>query len=161
MTSDFFCAYWKIHYLCNMKPKLHLDWKKALIFLLVSAGLIYITQSALMSIGIILLLFVADNLLADWEYRRKTKRIFDDMRKEHEEKEKQDSRDKWEESNFRCTRCKGKRMYQFRIEDQTFKSRYVVYIYTESILCIKETMVMSLSFYWIVWSTTWFFRFVQ
>lgn len=77
-----------------MKPKLHLDWKKALIFLLVSAGLIYITQSALMSIGIILLLFVADNLLADWEYRRKTKRIFDDMRKEHEEKEKQDSRDK-------------------------------------------------------------------
>ena len=77
-----------------MKPKLHLDWKKALIFLLISAGLIYITKSILMSIGIILLLFVADSLLADWEYRRKTKRIFDDIRKEHEEKEKQDSRDK-------------------------------------------------------------------
>ena len=77
-----------------MKPKLHLDWKKALIFLLVSAGLIYITKSALMSIGIILLLFVADSLLADWEYRRKTKRIFDEIRKEHEEKEKKNSRDK-------------------------------------------------------------------
>lgn len=77
-----------------MKPKLHFDWKKALIFLLISAGLIYITKSILMSIGIILLLFVADSLLADWEYRRKTKRIFDDIRKEHEEKEKPDSRDK-------------------------------------------------------------------
>ncbi|KXB39987.1 hypothetical protein HMPREF1870_01812 [Bacteroidales bacterium KA00344] len=77
-----------------MKPKLHLDWKKALIFLLISAGLIYITKSILMSIGIILLLFVADSLLADWEYRRNTKRIFDDIRKEHEEKEKNNSRDK-------------------------------------------------------------------
>lgn len=77
-----------------MKPKLHLDWKKVLIFLFISAGLIYITKSILMSIGIILLLFVADSLLADWEYRRKTKRIFDDIRKEHEEKEKKNSRDK-------------------------------------------------------------------
>jgi hypothetical protein len=77
-----------------MKPKLNIDWKKALIFLLVSAGLIYITKSILMSIGIILLLFVADSLLADWDYRRKTKRIFDDIRKEHEADEKKDRKDK-------------------------------------------------------------------
>jgi hypothetical protein len=77
-----------------MKPKLNIDWKKALIFLLVSAGLIYITKSILMSIGIILLLFVADSLLADWDYRRKTKRIFDDIRKEHETDEKKDRKDK-------------------------------------------------------------------
>ncbi|MGI6243420.1 MAG: hypothetical protein ACOYJK_07820 [Prevotella sp.] len=71
-----------------MKPKLYLDWKKALIFLFVSAGLIYITKSILMSIGIVLLLFVVDSLLADWEYRRKTKRIFDELREEHKEKGK-------------------------------------------------------------------------
>ena len=71
-----------------MKPKLQLDWKKALIFLLVSAGLIYITKSILMSIGIVLLLFVIDSLLADWEYRRKTKKIFDELRERHEEEEK-------------------------------------------------------------------------
>lgn len=77
-----------------MKPKLYFDWKKTLIFLFVSAGLIYITKSVLMSIGIILLLFVADSLLADWDYRRKTKRIFDDIRKERGEEEKKNRRDK-------------------------------------------------------------------
>ncbi len=71
-----------------MKPKLHLDWKKALLFVLVSGGLIYITKSIWMSIGIVLLLFVIDSLLADWEYRRKTKKIFDELRKKHEEEEK-------------------------------------------------------------------------
>lgn len=83
-----------MRYLCIMKPKLRLDWKKALIFLFVSAGLLYITKSLLMSIGIILLLFVADSLLADWDYRRKTKRIFDDLRSEHEKKGNKDGGDK-------------------------------------------------------------------
>lgn len=71
-----------------MKPKLNLDWKKALLFLVVSAGLIYITGSIWMSIGIVLLLFVIDSLLADWEYRRKTKKFFDEMRKKYEEESK-------------------------------------------------------------------------
>lgn len=71
-----------------MKPKLHLDWKKALLFLVVSAGLIYITKSILMSIGIVLLLFVVDSLLADWEYRRRVKKTFSDLRKAREEEEK-------------------------------------------------------------------------
>lgn len=71
-----------------MKPKLHLDWKKALLFLVVSAGLIYITKSIWMSIGIVLLLFVVDTLLADWEYRRQVKKTFTELRKAREEEEK-------------------------------------------------------------------------
>lgn len=71
-----------------MKPKLHLDWKKALLFLVVSAGLIYITKSIWMSIGIVLLLFVVDSLLADWEYRRQVKKTFTELRKAREEEEK-------------------------------------------------------------------------
>ncbi|EFA43227.1 hypothetical protein HMPREF0645_2343 [Hallella bergensis DSM 17361] len=71
-----------------MKPKLHLDWKKALLFLVVSAGLIYITKSIWMSIGIVLLLFVVDSLLADWEYRRRVKKTFTELRKAREEEEK-------------------------------------------------------------------------
>ena len=71
-----------------MKPKLRLDWKKALLFLVVSAGLIYITKSIWMSIGIVLLLFVVDSLLADWEYRRQVKKTFTELRKAREEEEK-------------------------------------------------------------------------
>ncbi len=71
-----------------MKPKLHLDWKKILLFLLVSAGLIYITKSLLMSIGIVLLLFVIDSLLDDWDYRRRVRKTFTELRKGHEEEEK-------------------------------------------------------------------------
>lgn len=67
-----------------MKLKLHLNWKKIVLFLLVSAGLIYLTRSLLMSIGIVLLLFVVDALLANYEYRQQTKKIFEDLRDEHE-----------------------------------------------------------------------------
>ena len=72
-----------------MKPKLHIDWKKVLLFVLVSAGLIYITRSLLMSMGIVLLPFVVDSLLADREYRRRTRRLFDELRRRHEEEQKQ------------------------------------------------------------------------
>ncbi|MDO4952186.1 MAG: hypothetical protein Q4E49_09025 [Bacteroidales bacterium] len=77
-----------------MKFKYQFDWKKALVFLFVSAGLIYLTRSLLMSIGIVLLLFVIDGLLANWEYRRKTRKIFDELRKEHEDQLKQQSQQK-------------------------------------------------------------------
>ena len=70
-----------------MKNKLNIDWKKALIFFLVSAGLIYLTKSFWMSLGIILLLFVVDGLLANWDYRRKTRKIFDELKKMNEERE--------------------------------------------------------------------------
>ncbi|MBF1082429.1 MAG: hypothetical protein HXL34_08275, partial [Prevotellaceae bacterium] len=53
-----------------MKIKIRLDWKKAAIFLSVSAGLLYLTRSALMSIGIMMLLFVVDALIVNYEYRQ-------------------------------------------------------------------------------------------
>lgn len=69
-----------------MKLKLHLNWKKIVVFLLISAGLIYLTKSLLMSIGIVMILFVIDALIANYEYRQQTKKFFDDLRKEHEAK---------------------------------------------------------------------------
>lgn len=68
-----------------MKTKLHLNWKKIVVFLLISAGLIYLTRSLLMSIGIVMILFVIDALLANYEYRKQTKKIFEDLRREHEQ----------------------------------------------------------------------------
>ncbi len=67
-----------------MKLKIHLNWKKILLFLCVSAGLVYLTRSLLMSLGIVMLLFVADALIANYEYRRQTKKIFEDLRRERE-----------------------------------------------------------------------------
>ena len=66
-----------------MKFKIRLDWKKAAIFLLVSAGLLYLTRSALMSIGIMMLLFVVDALIANYEYRQQTRRFFEELRREN------------------------------------------------------------------------------
>lgn len=71
----------------SMKQKIHIDWKKVLLFLVVSAGLMYITRSVLMSAGVLLLLFVIDSLLANWEYRRKTRQIFKELREMHEKQE--------------------------------------------------------------------------
>ena len=65
-------------YLCNMKAKLDIDWKKFLVFFIVIGGLIFITKSILMTIGIVMLLLVIDRLIADWEENRKWK-------KEHEQ----------------------------------------------------------------------------
>ena len=66
-----------------MKFKIRLDWKKAIIFLLVSAGLLYLTRSALMSIGIMMLLFVVDTLIMNYEYRQQTRRLFEELRREN------------------------------------------------------------------------------
>ena len=66
-----------------MKFKIRLDWKKAIIFLLVSAGLLYLTRSALMSIGIMMLLFVVDALIVNYEYRQQTRRFFEELQREN------------------------------------------------------------------------------
>ena len=66
-----------------MKFKIRLDWKKAIIFLLVSAGLLYLTRSALMSIGIMMLLFVVDTLIMNYEYRQQTRRFFEELQREN------------------------------------------------------------------------------
>lgn len=67
-----------------MKLKLRLNWKKILLFLLLSAGLIYLTRSLLMSIGIMMLLFVIDALLANYEYRKNTDRLFAELKQRRE-----------------------------------------------------------------------------
>ena len=78
-----------------MKIKIRLDWKKAVIFLLVSGGLVYLTRSVLMSVGVLMLLFVADALIASYEYRRQTYRIFDELRSGKNEGEtRQDENDR-------------------------------------------------------------------
>ena len=59
-----------------MKWKLKIDWRKVVLFLVISAGLLYLTRSVLMAAGVIMLLFVVDSLISDWEYRRKTHELF-------------------------------------------------------------------------------------
>ena len=66
-----------------MKFKIRLVWKKAAIFLSVSAGLLYLTRSALMSIGIMMLLFVVDALIVNYEYRQQTRRFFEELQREN------------------------------------------------------------------------------
>lgn len=72
-----------------MKAKFHIDWKKSLVFLLVSAGLYFLTRSFTMTLGILLLLIVADFLLADWDDTRRRKREWrefeEELRKENKE----------------------------------------------------------------------------
>ena len=63
--------------------KIRINWKRILVFLFVSIGLIYITRSFLMSAGIFLLLFVADSVLARYDEDRR-------RRKQREEHEQQD-----------------------------------------------------------------------
>lgn len=65
-----------------MKAKFHIDWKKGLVFLLVSAGLYCLTRSFTMTLGILLLLIVADFLLADWDDTRKRKREWREFEEE-------------------------------------------------------------------------------
>ena len=51
-----------------MKWKLKIDWRKVGLFLVISAGLLYLTRSVLMAAGVIMLLFVADSDgISDWE----------------------------------------------------------------------------------------------
>ncbi len=73
-----------------MKNKLQLNWKKALIFLFCSGGLIILTGSFWMSLGFMLLLFAIDGVLANWEQRRKTKKFFEELKKSQEEKDDAD-----------------------------------------------------------------------
>jgi len=63
--------------------KIRINWKRILVLLLVSAGLVYITKSFLMSAGIFLLLFAADSLLARYDENRR-------RRKQSEEHEYED-----------------------------------------------------------------------
>ena len=48
-----------------MIKKLHLNWQKIAVFLLICAGLVFLTHSFWMSLGIMMLLFVVDALIAN------------------------------------------------------------------------------------------------
>lgn len=65
-----------------MKAKFHIDWKKFLVFLFVSAGIYCLTRSFTMTLGILLLLIVADFLLADWDDTRRRKREWREFEEE-------------------------------------------------------------------------------
>ncbi len=76
-----------------MKAKFRIDWKKALVFLLVSAGLSYLTRSFAMSLGILLFLIVGDYVVADWADTRRRKREWrefeDELRRKREDAQAQ------------------------------------------------------------------------
>ena len=72
-----------------MKWKLKIDWRKVVLFLVISAGLLYLTRSVLMAAGVIMLLFVIDSLISDYEYRHKTHELFKDIREQQEQKTKE------------------------------------------------------------------------
>ena len=76
-----------------MKWKLRIDWRKVVLFLVISAGLLYLTRSVLMAAGVIMLLFVVDSLISDYEYRRKTHELFKDIREQQEQKAKEKQND--------------------------------------------------------------------
>lgn len=76
-----------------MKWKFRIDWRKVVLFLVISAGLLYLTRSVLMAAGVIMLLFVVDSLISDYEYRRKTHELFKDIREQQEQKTKEKQTD--------------------------------------------------------------------
>ncbi|MDD6438442.1 MAG: hypothetical protein PUG09_10335 [Prevotella sp.] len=57
--------------------KVQIDWKHLLIFIFVCGGLILITHSFWMSLGIMLLILVADYILANLEVRSRRKKDYD------------------------------------------------------------------------------------
>ncbi len=59
-----------------------IDWKKFLVFFLVAAGLVFLTRSFMMSLGIFILLLVGDHFLAEYEERKRVKKEIDDILKE-------------------------------------------------------------------------------
>lgn len=57
-----------------MKQKINISWRQFLVFFIVICGIYYITWSFWMTLGIILLLFVADNFLKEYDDKRRRKR---------------------------------------------------------------------------------------
>lgn len=66
--------------------KYRLDWQKFLVFLFVAGGLVLITGSFLMSLGIFLLLLVIDYYLAQYEHKKQFEK---ELKERLEEKEKE------------------------------------------------------------------------
>ena len=86
-TRVSFCRYANFVYFCIMKYQI--DWIKVLVFFLVAGGLIFITGSFLMSLGIFLLLLIIDGLIAQWqskkEFAKKWTEMVEEEKKHHDE----------------------------------------------------------------------------
>ncbi|MGI6222956.1 MAG: hypothetical protein ACOYJG_05045 [Prevotella sp.] len=59
--------------------KFHIDWIKLLVFFLAAGGLILITGSFFMALGIMLLLLLADSLIAQWQHRKQFEKDLKDI----------------------------------------------------------------------------------
>ncbi len=57
--------------------KFKLNWKMFLIFFIVCGGLLYLTRSFLMTMGILLVLFVIDGVLKNIDDKRRRKEMSD------------------------------------------------------------------------------------
>lgn len=51
-----------------------LNWRHIVLFVVVVAALLWLTNSFLMSLGIVLLLFVADHFVQEWDEQRKNRK---------------------------------------------------------------------------------------
>ena len=54
--------------------KMKINWKKFLLFFVVIGGLLLITKSFWMTLGIVLLLFVVDHFLQEYDEKQAAKR---------------------------------------------------------------------------------------
>lgn len=66
-----------------MKNKLNINWRFAAVLFFVAAGLIIITHSFFISLGIMLLLFVIDHFAQVYDERRKLKKMMRDFDEKH------------------------------------------------------------------------------
>lgn len=69
--------------------KYQVDWIKVIVFFLVAGGLILITGSFLMSLGIFLLLLIIDGFIQQWqnkkEFEKKWKELMEEEKKKRNE----------------------------------------------------------------------------
>jgi sugar phosphate permease len=69
--------------------KYQVDWIKVIVFFLVAGGLILITGSFLMSLGIFLLLLIIDGFIQQWqnkkEFEKKWKELMEQEKKKRNE----------------------------------------------------------------------------
>ena len=57
-----------------MKLKIQIKWMRFLLFFVVIFGIYHLTQSFWMTLGIILLLFVVDNFLKEYDDKKRRER---------------------------------------------------------------------------------------
>ncbi len=72
---------------------LKINWKEWIIFLIVVAGLLYLTGSFWITSGILVLLLLVDGLLRDYDNRRRGKQQIEDIKRRLEEQDESSTTD--------------------------------------------------------------------